>query len=495
MTLHSIRWRFQVWYGLLLCVVLAGFAVTVFQLERTRRLRDIDFQLRLRSDALARSVPLNRPPPHGPDDGFEEDPSVAPPNHDVPAFRLPPESEALFATNSGIQYYYIIYGWDLRLVYRSDHAPGTHGTDYDGKSAHSLRGIAGPGRVTPRPNRLAQTPVGVGRSCREFEHQMPMGEVCIVGCDTSPVLEELRAFGWSIAGIAGIVLACGLTGGWWLASRAIRPIDAITSAAIRISAGDISQRVDIEETESELGRLATVLNSTFGRLEAAFATQAQFTADAAHELRTPVAVILAQTQMALKQDRTPDEYRETVAACLRSAQKMRGLIESLLKLARLDAGQEIMTRQKFDLTRLVRDCAEHIKPLAAERGVQVDLDTVAGEAIGDASRLDQVITNLLTNAIQYNRPGGQVRVTVSQKNGSTTLAVADNGLGISEADLPHVFERFYRADKARTKAEGRTGLGLSICKAIVAAQGGTIEVSSKLGVGSTFTLRLPSSPG
>jgi heavy metal sensor kinase len=277
-----------------------------------------------------------------------------------------------------------------------------------------------------------------------------------------------------------------------VASRAIRPIEAISAAAGKIAAGDLSQRIGVADTESELGRLAGVLNSTFARLEAAFANQARFTSDASHELRTPVSVILTQTQTALSRERAAVEYREALEACQRSAQRMRQLTESLLELARLDAGQETMRLEGFDLAGAARESVELIRPLAAERRLEIRCELAETECFGDAERIGQVITNLLTNAVYFNRERGEIRLAVRPENGVALLAVTDTGEGISPEDLPHIFKRFYRADQSRSGNPGRAGLGLAICRAIVGANGGTIEVSSHPGEGSTFTVRLPS---
>jgi signal transduction histidine kinase len=240
-----------------------------------------------------------------------------------------------------------------------------------------------------------------------------------------------------------------------------------------------------------LGRLAGVLNSTFARLEAAFAQQAQFTADASHDLRTPLAVIITEAQTALARERSAAEYRETLEGCLSTAQQMRRLTESLLELARFDAGQESMRREPFDLAQVARDCVELVRPLAARRGIKLDCELAAVQCQGDAERLSQVVTNLLTNAIQFNRDQGTIRVSLNANNSNAQLQVADTGEGIAAEDLPHIFERFYRADKSRSRAEGRNGLGLAICKAIVDAHGGSIGVTSQVGAGSTFTVKLP----
>ena len=170
---------------------------------------------------------------------------------------------------------------------------------------------------------------------------------------------------------------------------------------------------------------------------------------------------------------------------------MKGLTESLLELARLDAAQEPLKREPFDLLPVARDCVELIRPLAAERGIQVHCEVPPIECLGDAERIGQVITNLLTNAIHFNRDQGEVRLSARADASVVLLTVADTGQGVPAEDVPHIFERFYRVDKSRSPAQGRAGLGLAICKASVDAHGGSIQVSSQLGVGSTFAVKLP----
>jgi heavy metal sensor kinase len=305
----------------------------------------------------------------------------------------------------------------------------------------------------------------------------------------APELRELRLVALNLVLVGGVILLLGLTGGWWLAGRAIRPIEDISATAARISDGDLSRRISLAETQTELGRLAAVLNATFARLEAAFAQQKQFTSDAAHELRTPVSVMLTQTQLSLSRERHPAEYRQTIETCQRAAQRMRRLIESLLALARLDAGQEPIKHLSLDLAAVTRECTELVRPLAEERGITLVLETQPAGCAGDSERLAQVVTNLLTNAIQYNRPNGEVRVATRLEDQTALLTVRDTGAGIPAEDLPRVFERFYRSDKSRTT--GGNGLGLSICQAIITAHGGSIEVASEPGAGTTFTVRLP----
>jgi heavy metal sensor kinase len=324
---------------------------------------------------------------------------------------------------------------------------------------------------------------------REVFHSTPPGEILLTGRSIAPELDELRRTAAWLAIFGSVILLLGLGGGWWSATHAIRPIQDISGTALKIAGGDLSQRINISDTQNELGKLANILNSTFSRLEGSFAEQKQFTSDAAHELRTPVSVMLTQTQTALSRERSAPEYRETLEACQRAAQRMRRLIEALLELARLDAGQESMKRQKFDLSRVAAECVDLIRPLAEQNKLAIECQLPASECEGDPERLGQVITNLLTNAIQYNHEGGKVGVAIEVQSGSVLFSVTNTGPGISAEDLPHLFSRFYRADKSRTT--GRTGLGLAISKAIVEAHSGTIEVASEPGQGATFTVRLP----
>jgi len=170
---------------------------------------------------------------------------------------------------------------------------------------------------------------------------------------------------------------------------------------------------------------------------------------------------------------------------------MRKLTQSLLALARLDAGQDPMRREPLDLARVTRECVEMVRPLAAESGLELRCDLPTVMCPGDAERLSQVATNLLSNAIRFNRPGGEVRISTRAENEVAVLTVADTGQGIPDSDLPHIFERFYRVDESRSGVQGGTGLGLAISKAIVDAHSGTLEVSSQPGAGSTFTVKLP----
>jgi len=445
---NSIRLRIQAWYGALLVLVLTGLLSSFYFLERREQYRRVDERLQ------QAFIPVL--------------PALISPRGDLDPRRR--EREMLTRLHDTTTYY-LVWSPEGDVLVRSPNAP-------DGIEWPRERLGAGRTVFRTRPG------------YRELVHFGPGGERVLFGTTLQPVNTALRRFAWALTGLGLGIVPVGLLVGWWIATRALRPIAAISATAEHIAAGDRSRRIALAETDSELGRLAGVLNATFSRLEAAFDEQARFTADAAHELRTPVSVILTQTQTALSRERAAAEYRETLDACQRAAQRMRRLVESLLQLTRFDAGQEPMKRESLDLAVTARDCIQLLRPLAEQKNVRLLTEFAAAECTGDADHLGQVITNLVTNAIHCNQPGGEVQIQTRSDSGVTSLSVADTGPGIAAEDLPHIFERFYRADSSRS--EGRSGLGLAIAKAIIEAHGGTITVKSQPGRGATFIVKFRS---
>ena len=473
---HSIRWRLQVWHAVLLVVVLVGFGYTAWRLERATRLERVDQEIEQRISVVAGALPRRAP---GPDD-----PPEGPPPHPegpLPGDRPPPPLEVrllerdlgFFEGAPGKAFYYVVWKRDGEAGPRSASAPAS----------------------VPRPTRFNRARDARSRgTLRECYHFAPPGEVILVGRDIAEEWAGIRGFAWILAGAGAVVLTFGLAGGGWISARALRPIGDISAAAVKISRGDLTQRIHTRDTSSELGDLARVLNDTFARLQASFARQAQFTADAAHELRTPVTVVLTHAQNGLSGACPNDEHREAFEATQRAAQRLRRLIESLLTLARLDAGDAEAPREACGLDQIAQDAVDLLRPLAGEQHVALETDLKPASVTGHPEQLGQVVTNLVSNAIFYNRPGGSVCVHLASEPEAVVLAVSDTGLGIAAEDLPHLFDRFYRADKARSPAQGRSGLGLAITKAIVDAHGGAIHVASVLGQGSTFTVRWPVPP-
>lgn len=250
-------------------------------------------------------------------------------------------------------------------------------------------------------------------------------------------------------------------------------------------------RIDVREVDSELGKLAAILNQMFARLEAAFERQVRFTGDASHELRTPLSVIQTAAQLSLSRPRSPEEYQESLETCLCASRRMKSIVEGLLALARNDAGQQDQQIEMLDWGTLVRDTVAALVTLAAEKNISIDVQAVSLLVCGDSTKLNQVVTNLVCNAIYYNRPGGTVDVTLAAVGPEAVLTVSDTGCGIPAADQPHIFERFYRVDKARSRDFGGSGLGLAICKSIVEGQGGRIGFTTEVDKGTTFVVHLP----
>ncbi len=481
--IHSIRWRIQAWHGLLLLLVLAGFGAMAYHLQDTSETRHLDAELHLRISALfgniarqPRPVPGpgdQRPdPPDGPPEGDPDDPPErnAGRGPRPGSFRLRPELAPLFASDGGSAFYYRVWTRDGAVFGSSPDAPA---------------GLSRPERPQSRGGLFRS--VNGRREAFEFT---PPGESALVGVSEAGKEREMLRFAGKLAAVGAGVIVLGLAGGWWLASRAIRPVDAISATAARIAGGRLDERIPVSGNGSELDRLAAVLNHAFAQLDAAFAEQARFTSDAAHELRTPVSVILAQTQLALARPRDSDEYRESIEITRRSALRMQSLIESLLALARLDARTEPARRQPCDLASIGREQLDLIQPLAAERGIVLHQELEPAVCVADPDRVAQICTNLLSNAVKYNRIGGEVRLSSRRENGHALLTVTDTGLGIAAQHLPHIFDRFYRADDSRNRSTGGAGLGLAICKLLTEAEGGSLTVNSVEDRGSTFTLQI-----
>jgi heavy metal sensor kinase len=485
-----MRWRLLLWQGFLLACLVLAFGVTASRLNRTNRFSQIDEELESRTSQLAGDV---RTPPriHGPPPEMrlprsaEEQHRDAPPadrgrdRMPRPALEMPvrrelvlsPATQRLFDEGGGV-HYFAVWTWDGSPLRVATNAP--------------------PDLARPAP---AIPPAGMHTrtrgSRREVYQFTELGDCVLVGRSVAQDLASMRRFnGWLIA--AGLAVLCvGVGGGWVLTDRAVRPIEDISAAASRISAGNLAEQIAVRDPYDEIGRLAGVLNATFSRLEAAFARQRQFTADAAHELRTPIAVLLSETQTALARPRSDDEYRETVQTCLDTAQQMRALTQSLLALARLDNDRAAMACRPCNPAALVRRCMEQVRPWADHRGMRLACTSAEFSLEADPDGLQQVITNLLLNAVDYGRAGGEVSVHLERAGQEAILTVSDTGQGIAPEDLPRVFDRFFRADPSRSDAGGHCGLGLAICKAIVDAHGGTITLTSQRDAGTTATVRLP----
>jgi two-component system heavy metal sensor histidine kinase CusS len=288
-----------------------------------------------------------------------------------------------------------------------------------------------------------------------------------------------------------LIVAC--LGGYWLSSRALRPVDEITTVARSIGVQNLSQRIAVPRTGDELARMAQTWNDVLERLDVAVQRIRQFTSDASHELRTPLALIRATAELALRRERDPEGYRNSLRQIEHEAEHMTALTESLLTLARADSDGLGMTMQSTDLSELIHSAVQQYAALAIEKGVTLRAAATQPpvRAAADASGIRRILSILVDNAIKHTPAGGTVTVSAAAGAAHVTLTVEDTGEGIPATALPHIFERFYRADPARGSGSG-FGLGLSIAQAIAQAHGSAIAVSSTPGAGACFSLPLQS---
>lgn len=315
-----------------------------------------------------------------------------------------------------------------------------------------------------------------------------------VGRSLEPIQDTLSRL-LTLLIIAGpALIAVTALSGYWLAGRALAPIERIRRQAAAISAEDLGQRLDLDLPDDEVGRLARTFDQMLARLDESFQRQRRFTADASHELRTPLAVIRGEVDVSLERQRSPAEYRETLASVGAEAERMTRLVSNLLLLSRSDAAEMLLDLDQVDVADLLRVLVEQMQAHAEAAGVTLQLDLPDQLIVqADADRLLQLFVNLLENAFVY-APGSPVMVRGRQTKTTVEITVADSGPGIHPEHLPHIFERFYRVDKARSRSSGGNGLGLAIAREIARAHGGDITVKSTPGKGTTFMVHLPAAP-
>jgi heavy metal sensor kinase len=292
-----------------------------------------------------------------------------------------------------------------------------------------------------------------------------------------------------LIGVPALIVLAAL-GGYFLAARALAPIDHITRTARRIADGNtsLSTRLDLPPTDDEVGRLATTFDIMLAQLDAAFQRERRFTADASHELRTPLAAMQAILGVIRERRRTPEDYEQALADISEEADRLRSLIEDLLRLARNDA-QPPSAYAAINLSTLLDDVADSLRPLAEAKGLTLTCDIPSNMTIiGDGDELIRLFVNVLDNAVKYTERGA-ITIAARVDDDQVRVTITDTGIGIAAEQLPHIFERFYRVDSARTSRG--TGLGLAIAQDIVRAHNGSLEVASIIGSGTTVVLIFP----
>ncbi|HWF48739.1 MAG TPA: ATP-binding protein [Bryobacteraceae bacterium] len=379
-----------------------------------------------------------------------------------------------------------IAGAQGNWIYRS---PGTEDWNLNVPSRADLpaKGSAQTVRVHREALRVLSAPVRIG----VVQIGLPVDE-----------FEEMRdEFLWTIGLSAPVLLIVASLGGYWMSARALKPVDEIARAAQLISAQNLSERLPSSGAGDELDRLSQVLNGMLARLESAFQRITRFTADASHELRTPVAIIRTTAEVTQARPRTVEEHGEAWKRVLAQTERTSQLIDDLLTLARADAASDAMTFEPVDLRRTIEDACSEMRVMADLKGLRLR-NNIAPEweqaehcVAGDGDALRRVLLILIDNGIKATAAGGEIEVSLSVEHapgpGVGIVCVKDTGIGISGVDLPHIFDRFYRVAKDRSRYTGGAGLGLSIAQWIVSRHGGEIVVESAVGQGSTFRIRLP----
>lgn len=459
LSFRSLRLRLALWYVLLLAIILAAFSAGIYLALRHSLYANLDDSIEARANDLLGIIRYQ-----------EGRPTLA-------------GSLAADSPDLGEQFVRV-YDASGNLTFDNSGEAGT--VPIDGAALQkalagrsTTRGVSAGGE----PFRVLVVPI---------ERDGQVAGVLEVGRASDDVSGTLSTQLLILAVAYPGTLVVASLGGIFLAGRALSPIDKITRLARRISAEDLSQRLDLRLPDDEVGRLARIFDEMIARLDDAFRRQRQFTADASHELRTPLTAIKGQVEVTLSRPRDLGAYREVLEVVNEEVDRLIRMVGSLLTLARADAGQTPLSRDAVDVSQLVSGAAEQVGPVAGQKGIA--LAVVQGPPLtlcADEDLLLQLLLNLLDNAIKCTPEGGRVAVGWRVDGRWAEVWVRDTGTGITSEHLPRIFDRFYRVDKARSRSQGSTGLGLSICRWIAEAHGGSISVESELGKGSAFTVRLP----
>jgi heavy metal sensor kinase len=469
--IHSIKFRFTLWYLVVLGIALVSLSVGAYQYLSRTLYHNLDDTLELRSTQLSniRDILLSVV-----EKQFQEEigevvsfyfysgdqlMSISPREVDIPLNTSKIEQaiagQSTFATVETSE------GVELRLYV----AP------------FSLDRPV----MLPRPGMPGPTALRVNIESAAL----------VIGRPTEDIKQALDRLLRTLMIAVPLTLVAAGGGGVFLARRVLKPVDEMTQKARSIEEHDLSQRIEVK-TKDELGRLASTLNEMIERLEKAFTLQKQFTGDASHELRAPLAIIEAESTLTLQKDRTKKEYQQSLETVSQEARRMSRIVDQLLALARADSTGEKLSFRRVNLSQLVTKLSADVEMLCRDKSLKFELGQMENLVVkGDRVKLRQLLLNILDNAIRYTPCGKEISVSVQAEGEMAVVSISDTGIGILPEDLPHIFERFYRVDKARSRSEGGSGLGLAIAKHITEIHGGRIEVDSKVGTGSTFRVYIP----
>ena len=529
---RSLRWRLQLWHATILLLVISGMVgVLSWEISRSHwdtideelvsAARLLEGSLRLVPqpilDSLSQDLTMPPGPRLPPDFSDLDRRPQRPPRFDPPGRRgfgpeseiietKPIESDATVDWDEAFGSYSVPESakeWEAKLLIpdalpRQIGRPGNQLYFVIWRMDNSILKQSALQRPVPNPTNEIRNQLRMNRYVaiqrgpyREVLVKGPHASLICVGRRISFEADRIWARQLFLALAGAITFGLGLAGGWWMSRNATAPITKMSETASKISANNLSNRMNLDGVDSELSDLGMVLNNMLDRLDQAFEQQKQFTADASHELRTPLAGLLATTELALAKERTPDEYRKHLQYCFINATRMQKLVEGLLVLARLDHHDASTNLEPIALMPILKNCVQATELIASEKQIHVHLRPIPQKVLGNANQLERVFTNLIENAIRYNQQGGEVWIESKMLGANVAISVRDNGQGIESSDQAKIMNRFFRVEAARTHSVNGYGLGLSIAKRIVDLHHGELGVESELGVGSTFTVLLP----
>lgn len=462
---RSIRFALTLWYALALTVVLLLFSALLYLTIRAQFYSEVDRELLQVADSVASSTfePFRANPSSALDQVLE----------DFLGTRYSGKLVQLAKADGTIQFRSrLLQGRSLPI-----------GTSVIRTAQRGVMSYRTQGELASVPVRYITAPVMANGSLVAI---VQVGQQLDAA---SEVLRELRVI--LVICIPLSLLVVG-GGGWFLAGRALRPMDIIARNAEKIDDKHLDNRLEILNPNDEIGRLTAAFNRTLDRLQLAFTRTKRFSVDVSHELRTPLTILKGETEVGMKWAKEPDEFREILCNNLEEINRMTGIIEFLLEISRIEEGRHSLMFEAVHLGELLEELRDSLLPQAVARDLQLSLDEMpAAQVRADRQRLRQLFHQLVHNAIQFTPAGGSVRLSLQIAGQQASAQIVDTGAGIPKEDIPFIFDRFYRVDKARNRAQGGSGLGLALVKTLVDAHGGSIAVASTLGLGSTFTVTLP----
>jgi two-component system OmpR family sensor kinase len=475
--LDSVRVRLTFWYTGSLAVALLLLSLATYFVLRQNTIQRTDSSLAELADSFLTTVHAEL-----------QDPSAPEP--------LQAAAQAAIVEHNFRDYVFAVLDTQGRVVVASQDLSSAAAPA--GNFPESLRVVVQAASASSQPFGYLRNG---GRRYRGYVRRFSAGDqtyLLVVLQSLQRQEEFLSELTRTFALVIPLVVVLASAGGYFLARRSLAPVVAMSAQAGRIGAATLHERLPVRNERDELGRLARSFNELLDRLDQSFERQRRFMADASHELRTPVAILRGEAEVALAQlERPPGEYREALEVLRAEAQRLARIVEDLFTLARADAGQLPLTQSDFYLDDLAADCLRTVRTLALAKGIQLTCDLAEELPVhGDEGLLRRMLVNLLDNAIKFTGEGGSVTLVCRREGASYALGVTDTGPGIPPELQPRVFERFFRMNKARSHAEGNggAGLGLSIASWIAGAHGGRLELTRSDSSGSTFTAFLPAPP-